>query len=1722
MSIPDSLYSTTRTLKRNFKRIDAYRKANPDVDKLYPDDMDLAEAVFKESKKYYEDSPLADKDTFINEFLLPPYELPEARTAPRVAKDLLRGAALTATELAKVPVKAGRFLDDVTEYPINLVLNQLGFSDAVHQSEMIEKAQREKTNYNLGQAFGLARPLGIDLEGKKPQNLIDYYNSKKGKGKFLDELTGLQQEVGEGVYSDLGTFLKDQLPFLTERELEQILSKQAKGRSLDETVFDPSIQTNYGESFLNTALEGELDKPFTSTIQFIGKEAVPFISSLLVGKKASGEALKQVPTLGEKLPRWFDKSLDYLKKTTPTAKEKAAEKLADTALRKGTEGLKFLARQPLRAAKEAPSYMLSGELTGQMFFDPYEDRLVNIIPDLIEKDEYFGSDVVDFLTAKEGEDTVAEARLKMALENLILYPAASLTVGALGVTGKSAFEIIKGVKAGGDEVIRPVLSKISGKSLEAMKKTQDAKVNRMPLDPDDMDTMYYQFSENSMLRGLTNFWLNLTNPRGSLSPFQFGRDRVRIGNIRQWNHKLKHYQYNLENSLDEAVINFKEVIKENKAPAALTKELGDEPLEQGLFRVVNQLIGAKRKDGKLITKSDKELFNLLPENLQGNIVQARKYIDQLSAHILKSKTVSSDVKSIIENNVGSYLRKSYRLFDEPGYVPSKEAQNNFISYLRTNKKFSQEDAEYYTEALIANKRNFNAFIGFSGRAAKLNREIFKKKKDLAPEVEDFLGPITDPKYNILNTVTRMANFVENDKFLSDVLDNGAGKIFFKDRQTKVFTERLNSNPSSMVGQTTYKLGNQYGALEGYYTSPQTKKIFDEMLRLNRPHLFGQEGGFVTDVVQGIYQGLLLLKGVVNWNMTIGNNITHERNFLSGPSFMLANGNLPAGKNFNESFQTIINEIKKKPNKEKLELYNDLMGRGVINTEVRASELNALFDDLSTSFIGRSASRIGNFLTDHMEKKFGKSLNDIAGAKIPGTKQTIKNVPQDLYMAEDDIWKITSYLAELKTLQKAYGNTRPLNELKDEAAQIVKNTIQNYDYIPPYIKELRKFPVAGVFFSFPTEIMRTSFNIFKQATKELDSTNPVIVNKGIRRMAGGSSIIGMGGAAYSEISKALYGITDEQESAIREISRPEYSKHSPHFYTLTNDGKLLSQDLGHFDPYDFIRRPFFTAFTEYQNGQITGREFRETINTTVGEALTDSLSPFLGLPIATELSLTAVTGETPEGKQLYPRIDADPTSPKIFQEGNLTKFLDYAIPRMLPQVIPNMQRVFKAYNEELKPSGQPYDVDTEVTANLFGVRRNEVDPLRGFSYRISELAGIDRNINTELNSSYSIGTKPKEFFESYKNLNQAKYKNDQRIAKAIDAALTLGVSLEDINKTLKKTGAFTTQERERFIYENKYLPLKVTPSMQVKINDSLYPDTEFLPREFTERFNPLYMEDYGKTLLENPLMRTDVEDRGTFDYVTSSELQEYQKRLRDQRRKMPRMPKVTGGLVEGPDVPFTDENPADRVDPMTGQPYSGKTPTEEQMERLGFEEGGNVLPRPLRINNPFAMYAGAVENNEFKPNKNVAKFNGVIAIDSEGVPEQQTEAYLVFEDLNSGLRAGMQNLLNKYDKLSINELVPFYTRTDQESYGDNISVFSGINDKDKKLNLKENRDEAIQLARGIIALENGGKEFVPSDELLIQSYENAYKQLPDSEYSKSKYAEDVALIQEKVRKHFRTK
>tara|TARA_R100001463_G_scaffold51477_1_gene102157 strand:+ start:960 stop:5027 length:4068 start_codon:yes stop_codon:yes gene_type:complete len=69
---------------------------------------------------------------------------------------------------------------------------------------------------------------------------------------------------------------------------------------------------------------------------------------------------------------------------------------------------------------------------------------------------------------------------------------------------------------------------------------------------------------------------------------------------------------------------------------------------------------------------------------------------------------------------------------------------------------------------------------------------------------------------------------------------------------------------------------------------------------------------------------------------------------------------------------------------------------------------------------------------------------------------------------------------------------------------------------------------------------------------------------------------------------------------------------------------------------------------------------------------------------------------------------------------------------------------------------------------------------------------------------------------------------------------------------------------------------------------------------------------------------------------------------DTRKGRPKKLKLTtGGLVEGPKVPNTIEDPADRINPETGQTYSGKDVLDLEMERLGFSRGGNPFEEIIK-------------------------------------------------------------------------------------------------------------------------------------------------------------------------------
>ena len=83
---------------------------------------------------------------------------------------------------------------------------------------------------------------------------------------------------------------------------------------------------------------------------------------------------------------------------------------------------------------------------------------------------------------------------------------------------------------------------------------------------------------------------------------------------------------------------------------------------------------------------------------------------------------------------------------------------------------------------------------------------------------------------------------------------------------------------------------------------------------------------------------------------------------------------------------------------------------------------------------------------------------------------------------------------------------------------------------------------------------------------------------------------------------------------------------------------------------------------------------------------------------------------------------------------------------------------------------------------------------------------------------------------------------------------------------------------------------------------------------------------------------------------AAEFEVYRKEKAKARAKDVRLPKTTGGFVEGEEVPFTKENPAEAINPYTGEPYQVSEETRrssllntlrDRVTRVQKAEGGQV-------------------------------------------------------------------------------------------------------------------------------------------------------------------------------------
>jgi len=575
-------------------------------------------------------------------------------------------------------------------------------------------------------------------------------------------------------------------------------------------------------------------------------------------------------------------------------------------------------------------------------------------------------------------------------------------------------------------------------------------------------------------------------------------------------------------------------------------------------------------------------------------------------------------------------------------------------------------------------------------------------------------------------------------------------------------------------------------------------------------------GRSKDLPATLYQNLVLYpKATSQMAKTILAPFTHARNFISASAFAAANGFVPFGRT--DDVKRAFDALQVKGFRKDNEFYQELLELGVVNSQVQVRQVMDLLEDV----------------------EFGKVLNNV-GPDYNGFNTFMKGLKkaqkfaQDAYTAEDDFWKIFTFLGEQRKIKEAYknaglelgqsfidpkGKKQIFNDeyIKKAAADLVKNNVPNYAFVSEFVKGLRKLPV-GNFVAFPAEIMRTGTNIVSTALDEIFYTTTIngrqvnpLRSRGLQRLLGMGATTAALPLATVSMFQAIGNIADEELEAMRRYV-PEWSKNSVLVPFKNEDGKFSYVDFSHLNAYDTLTRPIQTVINAVNSGRADKDGIMDDFILGLIESTKEIGQPFISESIWTEAlqdiaPILGRAGRTADGREIYNQDPAiDPIGTKIM------KSVAHLVEAQAPLNWRQLGRLGLAIRPiddlgRFDARGNQYELGNELLG-IAGLRRVDVDPSKSLNYKITSFKdGIRnaRNIFTRRTLKGGVIT-PEEVVDAYIDANRALYEVNRRMYLDIDAAKILGMSTDRIAENMVNRG-----ERRAFgfLEEGLFRPYSVS-------------------------------------------------------------------------------------------------------------------------------------------------------------------------------------------------------------------------------------------------------------------------------------------------------------------------
>ena len=616
-----------------------------------------------------------------------------------------------------------------------------------------------------------------------------------------------------------------------------------------------------------------------------------------------------------------------------------------------------------------------------------------------------------------------------------------------------------------------------------------------------------------------------------------------------------------------------------------------------------------------------DLATALPDFLREPALLMRNQIDNLSIRAKDSaylkalgeegmpdnlRTRAALITQEIEENLGKYLRRQYRVFDDPKkYFDSAEfAQtrqevfqflldnpnsarnlyNKFVDRsasllepLADDAAITPDIANTLIESFLKKYKNKTGFFSSKPEdytrvaTQRLRRDVFQSKTLDDEVLMKLLGEIrpgsTQPRAleeAFVRTVGSLAETVAVDNFQKFLLQ-GVGRMVADPAQGGAMVriggeDIVDGNVIKQMGGLGSEQGSKYvqlkdpgfGALAAgadvdnlatqYYAR---RPVFNDLTRA-----LSAEAG-TGRVLSQIYSGFLRGKGFAQKVKTVYSPITQVRNVTSAALFALANGNVGRGANVYESVALVLENIRKSSPENRAAYFRELQELGVLGTQAQLRELERIIE---TGFDKANKIEVDELGVDLAQKSARRR-----GAQF---LSSIDKRLRDLYQGGDDIWKIYNFDFERSKLINAFGGDvaraekfatdQGFKSLNQYAAEIVNSTVPNYERVPEAIKAARKLPL-GNFIAFPAEILRTSANALNRSIDEVQlgqrmidagevEAGQRIKRIGKRRINGLAFTVLGTGPALQEAALFANDLSRDTIETLRELAAP-WSKNS---------------------------------------------------------------------------------------------------------------------------------------------------------------------------------------------------------------------------------------------------------------------------------------------------------------------------------------------------------------------------------------------------------------------------------------------------------------------------------------------------------------------------------------------------------------------------------------------------